>query len=121
MAQPQTPEEWRDVLNKRLLSRWSQMQVFDAYYNGDQALAFITRKYRDAYGSFFRGLTDNWMPIVVDASAERLRVQGFRFDNQDADDDAWAIWQANGCDAEADMVHTESIKLGMSYWMVTPQ
>lgn len=127
-----TPDQWRDTLDAQLTYRWNRLRVFDAYYNGDQPLAFITRKYRDAYGGFFKGLTDNWMPIVVDSSAERLRVQGFRFTDtgpggendlaqgENADKDAWNIWQANNLDGEANKVHTESIKLSMAYWMVTP-
>ena len=116
-----TPAEWRDQLVTRLDARWAELQVFDAYYEGDHALAFATRKFREVYGSLFRALTDNWMPIVVDSSVERLRVQGIRFgSNQQADSDAWAIWQANGLDAESNMVHTEAVKLGWAYWMVQP-
>jgi len=115
-----TPAEWRDVLVHQLDERWSRLSVFDAYYEGDQVLAFVTRKFRDAYGGLFKELTDNYMPLVVDATAERLRVQGFRFGGQDADTEAWRIWQANGLDAQSNMVHTEAIKLGMAYWMVQP-
>ncbi len=116
-----TPREWLDILNDRLDKRWAEWRLYDAYYEGDQQLAFMTRKFRDAYGGLFQHLTDNYMPLVVDSAAERLRVQGFRFGaEQDADDDAWTIWQANGLDAESNMVHTESIKLGCAYWMVQP-
>jgi hypothetical protein len=119
---PSTPREWLDHLVARLDARWyGELQAFDAYYNGDQTLAFATRKFRDAYGSLFKALTDNWMPIVVDSSVERLRVQGFRFGtSQQADQDAWDIWQANGLDGESNMVHTEAVKLGWAYWMVQP-
>jgi hypothetical protein len=118
---PSTPAEWRDHLVDKLDKRWAEWSVYDAYVEGDQKLAFMTRKFREAYGSLFQTLTDNYMPLVVDSAAERLRVQGFRFgDEQDADKDAWTIWQANGLDAESNMVHTEAIKLGCAYWMVQP-
>ena len=121
---PNSPREWLDHLVTKLDVRWygaRGLQVYDAYYEGDQTLAFVTRRFRETYGSFFQALCDNYMPLVVDSAAERLKVQGFRFgDSQDADDDAWEIWQANGLDAEANMVHTEAIKLGMAYWMVQP-
>jgi hypothetical protein len=116
-----SPREWLDILSHRLDARWGELRVFDAYYEGDQTLAYVTRKFRDAYGGLFSELTDNWMPLVVDSSVERLRVQGYRFgEAQDADDDAWRIWQANGLDAESNMVHTESVKLGWAYWLVQP-
>jgi hypothetical protein len=116
-----TPGQWLEVLERRLHSRWTEMSVYDAYYEGDHRLAFVTNKFRLAFGNLFRDLTDNYMPLVVDSAAERLRVQGFRFgDSEDADKDAWRIWQANGLDAQSNMVHTEAIKLGEAYWMVTP-
>jgi hypothetical protein len=116
-----TPAEWRDTLVARLDQRWAKIKVYDDYYEGRQELAYATRKFREVYGGLFTSLADNWMQIVVDSSVERLRVQGFRFgDSQDADDDAWAIWQANGLDGEANMLHTEAVKLSEAYWMVQP-
>lgn len=115
------PAEWRDALVRRLDTRWGQLRIYDAYYEGDQMLAYATQKFRDTYGGLFRELADNWMPIVVDSSAERLKVQGFRFGpDQDADDDAWEIWQANNLDGQANMLHTEAIKLSEAYWLVQP-
>lgn len=116
-----TPEQWLDTLDKRLRERWRTLQVYDAYYNGDQRLAFATAKWREAFGSTFAQVTDNWMRIVVDSSVERCVVQGFRFGNdQNGDEDAWDIWQANNLDAESGLVHTEAVKLGYAYWLVEP-
>jgi hypothetical protein len=119
---PSTPREWLDYLVAKLDTRWyGTLWAYDAYYESDQALAFMTRKFREAYGTLFADLADNYMPLVVESKAERLKVQGFRFGtSQEADDDAWEIWQANGLDGQSNMVHTEAIKLGMAYWMVQP-
>jgi hypothetical protein len=114
------PDEWRDILVRRLDARWSVLQEYDKAYDGRLELSYATRKFFELYGSLFRALANNWMQIVVDASAERLRVQGFRFGGQDADDEAWDIWQANGLDGESNMLHTEAIKLSEAYWMVQP-
>jgi hypothetical protein len=103
------PAEWRDLLVQRLDWRWNELHVYDAYYEGDQRLRYATQKFADVYGGLFRALADNWCQIVVDSSVERLRVQGFRFgDQQEADKDAWDIWQANGLDGESNMLHTET-------------
>jgi hypothetical protein len=117
---PSTPADWRDLLVQRLDARWAQLQVFDSYYEGNQILAYATQRFRDKYGGLFKELSDNWMQIIVDSSAERMKVQGFRFGGQDADDEAWEIWQANGLDGESNMLHTEAIKLSEAYWMVQP-
>ena len=83
-------------------------------------MAFTTAQFRETFGGLFAAFADNWCDLVVDASAERLRVEGFRFGDEAADDAAWEIWQRNGLDAESDMAHTEAIKLGSAYALVGP-
>lgn len=116
-----TPAAWLELLDARLTARWTRMRVLEDYFNGQHPMAFATSQWREAFGSLLSTFSDNWCQIVVQSSARRLRVQGFRFGAESAaDNDAWAIWQANGLDAEAKMVHTESIKLGEAYWLVEP-
>jgi hypothetical protein len=121
MNEPQTlPEQYRDTLLEALGARQTDLDQFDSYYRGEHRLLFATAKFRETFGTLFSTFADNWCDLVVDASAERLKVEGFRFGSKDADADAWAIWQANDLDAEADLAHTESVKLGCSYALVGP-
>jgi hypothetical protein len=124
MAEMLSPGGALQLLEKKLTDRWIRpggMGTFDAYYEGDHKLAFATAKFREAFGALFAEVADNWCRIVVDASAERLQVQGFRFGgSQEADTAAWDIWQANNLDGDADQIHTEAIKLAESYWLVEP-
>jgi hypothetical protein len=118
-----TPGAWLERLSKQLDDRWfHSMGRYDAYFEGDQMLAYATAAWREAFGSLFRTApADNWMPLVVESKVERMEVQGFRFGKQQsADDAAWDLWQANAMDAEADMAHTEAAKLGEAYWLVEP-
>lgn len=120
---PITPDQWRDKLAARLDDRWTRtMGVADAYFEGDQALAYATGAWREAFGGLFRlPPADNWMPLVVESKVERMEVLGFRFGKQQSGDDAaWDIWQANSLDAESDVAHTEAVKLGEAYWLVEP-
>ena len=93
-----SPAAWLELLERRLHERWNTWSKYDAYYEGDHNLSNWLRSVQRAFdgtvlGNLLNGLTDNYMPLVVDAAAERLRVQGFRFgDQQDADDQAWEIW-----------------------------
>jgi Phage portal protein, SPP1 Gp6-like len=116
------PEQLRDALLEALAARQSALRRFDAYYRGDHTLLFATIKFRETFGNLFRAFSDNWCDLVVDASAERLRVDGFRFggDDAQADSDAWELWQRNGLDAESELAHTEAIKLGCAYALVGP-
>jgi hypothetical protein len=98
-AEAGTPAWWLGRLHARLVARQPEMQTFDQYYHGTQPLEFLTAKLLDAFGATFRGLSFNYCGVVVDALAERLEVQGFRFgENRNAADAAWAIWQDNGLD-----------------------
>ncbi len=116
---PRSPGAWLDLLEQRLRERWAEWSAYDDYYEGRHRLAFASRTYRNRFGVLLSHLVSNWMPLIVDSSAERIRVQGIRYGN-DPDPDFWAIWQANGLDAQANMVHTEAIKLGEAYWLVQP-
>ena len=116
-----TPEQWRDRLEQRLHARWNRWAIYDAYFEGDHRLQFATQRWNETFGKRFGKITDNFMPIVVDATTERLKVQGFRFgQEQEADSAAWEIWQANQLDSQSEMAHTEAVKLGEAYWLVEP-
>lgn len=115
------PEQWRDELARRLNARAAAVRVFEAYYEGRHPLAFATSKFREAFGNLFRAWSDNWAQVVVDASVERLEVQGFRFGrDQSADDEAWRIWQANQLDADSGVAHETAVCTGSAYLLVSP-
>lgn len=115
-----TPEQWRDYLSARLTEQVAEIQLPDDYYNGDHRLSFATNKFKEAFGDLFEAFATNWCALVVDVAAERLEVLGFRFGEDDADQDAWSIWQANQMDKKSLIAHTEAIKLKTSYLLVGP-
>jgi hypothetical protein len=118
-----TPAQWRELLLGELAARQPYLQQMDDYYRGEHRLLFATARFRETFGSMFSAYADNWCDLVVDASAERLRVEGFRFGGDSgapADAEAWTIWQRNGLVADSDLAHTEAIKLGCAYALVGP-
>jgi hypothetical protein len=117
-----TAEQWRDALLAALQARQTYLQRMDTYYLGQHPLLFATSRFRETFGGLFGAYADNWCDLVVDASAERLRVEGFRFGGASGptDTDAWEIWQRNELDAESDLAMTEAIKLGCAYALVGP-
>lgn len=118
---PESAREWLDVLNKRLDARRPEVDLYEAYYAGEHRLAFQTSRFRETFGSLFKAFADNWCALVVDASVERLAVEGFRFGGEtEADENAWEIWQQNDLDAQSVLAHTEAVKCGESYVLVAP-
>ncbi len=89
MPQSLPPLEWVKRLSDRLDDRWFRtMGPCDAYFEGDHKLSFATAQFREAFGSLFSAIADNWMPLVVESTTERMEVQGFLF-GEDAAADAW--------------------------------
>src|SRR3954462_11695573 len=112
---------WLARLSDELALQREQVKVYESYFAGLHPMQFATSKFRETFGSLFSEFADNWCPVVVDSSAERLAVQGFRFGGKgtySGDSDAWDIWQANALDADSGIAHTEAIKTGHAYVIV---
>lgn len=116
-----SPRWWLDRLYPQLLQRRNDQERPERYYNGKHRLAFATPKFRATFGNLFQAFADNWCPIVVDSSVERMTVEGFRvLGVEKADDAAWDLWKRNYLDADSGMAMTELVKLGASYALVEP-
>src|SRR4051794_32064989 len=111
--------DWLAILSARLDAQSEVVAGYEAYYDGEHPLSFATSKFKEAFGNLFAAFADNWCEIVVDAPVERLHVVGFRF-GEEADEDAWKIWQANTLDAESVIAHTEAGKVGSAFLLVDP-
>jgi hypothetical protein len=117
--EPDTPEAWLDLLNRKLDERVKHYKRYDDYYQGTHPLAFATAKYVEAFGSLFDSFSDNWCAMVVQAKAERLRVEGIHIgDDIESDKDAWRIWQANELDSDSALNITETLINGYGYMIV---
>lgn len=114
-----TPQWWLTQLYKRLMMRSPQVLKMEDYYDGNHPLSFVTSEYREEFSTMLRGVSDNWMALVVDAVEERLHVEGFRMtDDPAGDEDAWRIWQENRLDADSEMLHSTALQTGAAYAMV---
>lgn len=110
-------------MDYELRRRQPEIETWERYYEGAHRLQFATSRFRQTFGNLFHEFADNWMSLVVDASVERLNIQGFRFDNgaaTEGDSDAWEIWRDNNLPSQSDVAHTEAVKLGKSYILVDP-
>ena len=104
------------------LMRWVQQQSDDRradyevarnYYNGDHDVALTDRlkKFLPPRLKF----RDNFMNVVVDTLAERLKVLGFAIENESVGEWVWDLWRANRMDYTQGVIHTETVMLGDSY------
>lgn len=91
------------------------------YYRGEAHVLYATVKFRQHFGRLLSEISDNWCSVVVDSAVERLAVTGFRFGrDEDADEEAWDIWQASSLDADQVLAHEEASVSTLCYLLVEP-
>ncbi|MFD6360197.1 phage portal protein [Streptomyces roseolus] len=126
MAAPQglvvgSAEWWLDRLYVELAERRKYAEVMRCYYSGDHPLSRLTDKAKDAFHRLLRQSRSNYVGLVVDATAERIQVDGVRIGGEEVgDEEAWRIWQANNLDADSDLILTEAVKCSRSFMLVAP-
>lgn len=117
------------VLRTEIQNLSSELVAFNKYrdyYAGDQTLVFGTDKFKSTFGDAFTGFRDNWCAPVVHAIENKLRLQGFRFLNDDTEEDpeiltqVWDAFRANDIDEQQLDLHNGALVEGRSYVILWP-
>ena len=112
-----SPLKILEGLSRRLDETSPPLRDLDAYYRGDQPLAFLSKEAKEALGNRLRALTVNFPRVVVDSVSERLRVVGFSIDGEPAEG-IYRAWEDAGFESGHGVVHCEALALGRSYVLV---
>lgn len=103
-------------LNDKLDTTAPALAKLDAYWDGSQPAAFLSKESREALGDRLRVLSVNFPRLAVQALTERLNVTGFRLDEQDeADASLWKSWRRNGMEDAAPQAHADALIYGRSF------
>jgi len=125
---PLSPVWWVKRLHKALLDRCRtdrtrlSIDDLDAYYRGRPTrLPWLPEQARDEFYRLLELTKSNYMGLVIDATAERLAIEGFRIgDDAEADAETWDIWQNSNFDNDSDQAILEALITGQSYALVAP-
>lgn len=118
---PGEPLWWLGRLWDELGHRRQYAATMRQYYSGDHPLPMIQDKARPAFQRLLKQARSNYVGLVVDATAERIQIDGFRLgDAEVGDEEAWRIWQANAMDADSDLLITEAVKVSRAFALVAP-
>lgn len=118
---PSSPGWWLDRLVRQLHSRSDRLERLDRYYRGQADLPYGSEAAAAAFCAFQRMSRTNWSALIVEATRERMRPTGFRTGvagDENGDDEAFRIWQANGLDSDAALVHRAMLSMGDAYVIV---
>jgi SPP1 Gp6-like portal protein len=72
------PLWWVHRLYERLVSRRSEINMWDDYYRGDFPLPWLAPQAADEFRRILKMSRANYMGLVIDAQCERMAVEGFR-------------------------------------------
>jgi hypothetical protein len=113
----QSPEWWIQRLYGKLQARRPSVARLESYYRGEHPLPEAPVKQQREYLKALQRSRTNFMRLVIDATAQRLHVQGVRLgDSELGDRDTWAqLWQPNCLDAESRQVHIVALYAAVSY------
>jgi len=112
----------RDRLLTKLAAQREHIAGLWAWYTGRQELPTVTAKYAAGYRLLLDSAITPWARLVVDAIAERLRVQGV--ESVSAPEAARAAWQAfkrSRLNADQRLIYTEALVGGTGYCSVSEQ
>jgi hypothetical protein len=112
--------EQRDRLLAQLAGQRAHTAELWDWYRGQQELPDVPARYSQAYQLFLQSSITPWARLVVDAIAERLRVQGVRdASNPDAAAEAWRAFVRGRLNADQRLVYTEALITGTGYASVS--
>jgi hypothetical protein len=112
-----SPDWWISRLYSRLMARRPEIDRLESYYRGDHPLPEAPVKQQREYLKALQRSRTNFMRLVIDATAQRLHVQGVRLgDSEVGDQDSWSrLWQPNCLDADSRQVHIVALYSKISY------
>jgi hypothetical protein len=109
----------RDRLARKIIAQRADMTRAQRYIDGEQPMAWIDPDIARYLKGRIGPLNVNLCRIAVESLAQRLRVTGFRSSpGEVVDRELAAVWQRNGMDEQSQLVQTEALTLGRSYFMV---
>ena len=112
-------DDMRQACSRQLDQQIPQALLYQSYYDGEPAiLALLNTEERLVFRRFLDESQANWCELVVNAVAERMQVVAFEWGS--SSDAAWAIWQANSMDADAELVQTDALVTGSGFVLVQP-
>lgn len=90
------------------------------YMRGDHDRSYMPKSHEREFASLVQRAIGNWLPLVVDALAQNLYVEGYQRDDEPTNVQGWAYWTSNGMDSKQGVVHRSALTYGRAYVSVLP-
>jgi len=119
---PGTSEWWLARLIGRMQTRNIRLDRLRSYYRGtNKTWQFASDAHKETFGEVFRELRANFAKTVVEAVEQRMTIQGFTIQDDDARSDAaWEFWIQNTLEARSSQAHIDALSTGLCPIIVNP-
>src|SRR6188768_4010003 len=117
------PYFWLSRLAQGLVARQSRYDHLADYVAGNVLLPGGDPRYTKELRDLQEKSKTNYLSLVTNAPVERMRVVGFKFGSNpddEADEDANNMWQANNMDLSSQMAHMTASAMSRAYILVSP-
>ena len=121
MAERLSPDWWRDrLLEQHTLDRRVRDEMLRVYAATHPHPTALTKRYAEQYLSLIRASRTPWARMIVDTTAERLELQGFRIGDGDPDEQVWSLFKRQSIDQHQRNIYRDSLTAGTTYVSVWP-
>ncbi|MEU1214300.1 phage portal protein [Streptomyces sp. NPDC005790] len=97
-----------------------RLERVEQYLNGHHAPAYMPEEAAAEFGVFRERSVKNFLPLVVDAVASNLYVDGLRAAGGGDNFPVWESWDLNGMVEAQTAVHRDALAFGEAYVRVLP-
>ncbi|MDQ0793678.1 phage portal protein [Streptomyces sp. B1I3] len=109
-----------DTILGKYRETYPRLQRVEQYLHGHHAPAYMPESAADEFGVFRERSVKNFLPLVVDAVASNLYVDGLRAAGGGDNFPVWESWDRNGMEEAQTAVHRDALAYGEAYVRVLP-
>ncbi|AKZ59126.1 hypothetical protein SAM23877_6081 [Streptomyces ambofaciens ATCC 23877] len=109
-----------DTILGKYRETYPRLERVEQYLHGHHAPAYLPEATADEFQMFRERSVKNFLPLVVDAVASNLYVDGLRAAGGGDNFPAWESWDRNGMVEAQAAVHRDALAFGEAYVRVLP-
>lgn len=106
---------------KAITGKRAGLDSLYTYVNGGQPLKYSTERLKETFDNIKVHFEINWCAVIVDATLDRLELNGFDTDDQTANDLLDSLFDRLHIGIQADDAHKGALSMGNAYLIVWKQ
>jgi len=110
-----------EIAFKAITGKRMRLDTLFSYVNGGQPLKYSTERLKETFDNIKVHFEINWCSVIVDATLDRLELNGFDTEDQAANDLLDNLFDRLHIGIQADDAHKAALSMGNAYIIVWKQ